>query len=39
VRSFVQEVRRLKLQSPHEFEWPFNVADAGWLLQIMARSP
>ena len=37
VRTYVEAVKRLKFPQSAEasgFEWPFNIADAGWLLQI-----
>ena len=37
VRTFAQRVKRLEFpgsNGSHGFEWPFDVADAGWLLQI-----
>lgn len=38
VRIYVRAVKRLKFPTsagPPRFAWPFSVADAGWLLEIM----
>ena len=42
VRTYVQAVKRLKFPASADasgFEWPFNVAEAGWLLQIVTQMP
>lgn len=42
VRTYVQAIKRLKFpKSDHTsgFEWPFTVAEAGWLLQIVTQMP
>ena len=42
VRVYVQAVKRLKFPTAAGqpgFAWPFSVADAGWLLQILAPPP
>jgi len=38
VRIYIHAVKRLKFPAsgPPAFAWPFSVADAGWLLQILA---
>ena len=38
-RSFVQAAQRLKFRNQAEFAGPFNVADAGWWLQILTKLP
>jgi hypothetical protein len=39
VQVFAQAARRVKFTSPSAFAPPFNVEDAGWLLQILTRLP
>ena len=39
LQNYVAAVRRLKFPTPGRkgFDWPFSLADAGWLLRILAR--
>lgn len=42
VRTYLQAVKRLKFPKSADapgFEWPFTVAEAGWLLQIVTQMP
>ena len=42
VRTYVLAVKRLKFPNSSglsEFEWPFSIADAGWLLQTLVQLP
>ena len=42
VRKYIEAVKRLKFPKSadaSDFEWPFSVTEAGWLLQIVTRIP
>lgn len=39
VRTFVEAAKQFKFRSPDQFAGPFNVEDAGWLLEILTRLP
>ena len=41
VATYVDAVKQLKFptQTDPGFAWPFTVADAGWLLQVVTHQP